>query len=140
MTAMSPDQIAAEWAQRLAASTQKIQSGVQAVSVSPGAAAARQKAAWLAAVQANADKWARRVSAVQVGDWQAAMINKGIPRIATGASAAQPKFTAFMTRLLPAINTAKAGLPARGNLQQNIARMTQFVTAMSQFGQTPGQH
>ena len=138
MTALTADQIAQKWANNLGAATTSIQAGVNAVTVAPGQAAARQKAVWVANVNAAQDKWAARVAAVPLPVWQQDMITKGIPRIATGATAAQPKFSMFMGKLLPYINSAKAQLPPRGNLQQNIARMTQFVNSMAQFSNTPG--
>lgn len=131
--AQTPDQIAAKWAQNLGGATQRITDGVNSVTVAPGQAAARQKAVYLANVTANVDKWATNTAKVPLSDWQQAMVNKGVQRIATGATAAQPQFQQFMTQLLPAIDQAKSTLPARGNLQQNIQRMTQFVTAMSKF-------
>jgi len=138
MTTQTPDQIAARWAQGLASATQKITDGVNAVTVSPGQAAARQKAVYVANVNASADKWAAKVSAVSVQQWQQSTVTKGIPRIATGAAASQPKFATFMGQLLPYISRQVQGLPPRGNLQQNIARMTQFVQGMAQFSQTGG--
>lgn len=135
MTSQSPDQIAARWAQGLASATQKITDGVNAVSTPPGQAAARQKAVYVANVNASADKWASKVSAVSTQQWQQATIAKGIPRIATGAAASQPKFSAFMGKLLPYITQQVNALPPRGNLQQNIARMTAFVQGMAQFTQ-----
>src|SRR5487761_725868 len=78
MATQTPDQIAANWASRLGASTQKITDGVQAVTVAPGQAAARQKAAWVANVAAAQDKWASRTAAVPLSTWQNDMINKGI--------------------------------------------------------------
>lgn len=133
MTTMTADQIAAHWSQQLAGAGAKIQAGVQGVSVAPGAAAARQKSAYVAGVTAKADKWAQNVAAVSLSEWQQAFINKGIPRIATGAQAAQPKFTQFMNKLLPYQKSGISSLPARGNLQQNIGRMTQWVNYMAQF-------
>ena len=133
MAGMTPDQIAAHWAQQLAGSTAKIQAGVNAVTTAPGQAAARQKAVYLQNLTASVDKWASNVSAVSLNQWQQDFISKGIPRIATGATAAQPKFAVFMGKLLPYIQSGKASLPARGNLQQNIARMTQWVNYMAQF-------
>jgi len=133
MTTQTPDQIAANWASRLAGSTSKITSGVNGVTVAPGAAAARQQAAYVANVQAQAAKWATRVAAVPLSTWQNDMLTKGVPRIATGAQAAQPKVTAFMVKLLPFIQSQVQALPARGTLDQNIARMTTFVTGMSKF-------
>ena len=133
MALPTADAAAAKWAQNLAASTQRIQAGVQGVSTAPGQAAAHQKGVWASNVAAAQDKWASRVAAVTLGEWQQATITKGIPRIASGATAAQPKMMAFMTQLLPFIASQKGSLPARGGLEQNIARMTQWARAMSTF-------
>lgn len=131
--ASDPNSIAQRWAQQLGASTQKITEGVQSVTVAPGQAAARQKGAWVQNTTSAADKWARNTAAVPLADWQAAMINKGAPRIASGAQASQAKFASFMGELLPHIDRVKSGLPARGNLDQNITRMTAFVRGMATF-------
>lgn len=131
--AKDPAASAQKWANNLGAAGPAIAAGVQGVTVAPGQAAARQKDAYVQNVQAAAGKWATNVAAVPLGDWQNAMLNKGVPRIQSGATAAQPKFQNFLTALMPAIESARAGLPPRGNLQQNMARMNQFVTAMSKF-------
>lgn len=138
MTSQTPDQIAAAWANALGAAQAKITAGINAVQVPPGQAAARQKAVYVANVNANADKWATKVAAVSLQAWQQAAINKGVQRIGTGASAAQPKFAAFMTQLLPFIQRQVQALPPRGNLQANIARMTAFVQGMATFSNTSG--
>lgn len=129
----TPEQIAAQWASRLAGSTQRITDGVNAVTTAPGQAAARQKGVWAQNVAASQDKWAARVAAVPLSDWQQSMATKGVQRIATGAAAAQPKFATFMGQLLPHIASVKGTLPPRGNLDQNIARMTTFVQGMAKF-------
>lgn len=131
--AQTPEQIAAAWASRLAASGQKIADGVAAVQVAPGQAAARQKSAWVQNTTSAADKWATNVAKVSVDDWRTAMTTKGVPRIASGATAAQPKFAQFMGQLMPFIAQQKSQLPARGNLDQNIARMTAFARGMATF-------
>lgn len=133
MANVTPDQAAAQWASRLAQSGDKIRQGVQSVTTSPGQAAARQKGAYVQNVQAAADKWASRVASVTTADWQQATIEKGLPRIASGAQAAQPKFAAFMGQLLPHIAAGQGSLPARGNLEQNIARMTAWTRHMAAF-------
>lgn len=131
--AVSPDAAATAWANRLAASTQKITDGINGVTVAPGIAAARQADAYVANVQAAVPKWKANVAAVSLQDWQQAAITKGVQRIGPGAQAAVPKFTQFMTRLLPHIDRVKGTLPARGTFDQNIARMVQFSQGMHQF-------
>lgn len=132
MAKVTPDQAAAKWAQRSAAATEDVKTGVMNVTEAPGKAAARQKDLWLQRISASADKWARRVSSVTLSEWQDAMINKGAARVGTGASAAQSKMANAMTQLLPKIDSIVAALPPRGDLGANISRMTQFVTQMSQ--------
>lgn len=131
--AATPEQAAARWAAGLSGAAQKITDGVNAVTVPPGQLAARQKAVYTANVAAAADRWAKNVAGVSLGDWQRAMIEKGAPRIASGAQAAQPKFAAFMSKLLPFIATGKSQLPPRGNFDQNIARLTAWARYMHGF-------
>lgn len=131
--ATTPDQAAADWVAGLSAKTGKMQQSVQAVTVAPGQAAARQKAAYLQGVQANADRWATAVGRVTLQDWQNAMVTKGIPRIASGASAAQGKMAAVMQQLLPHIERVKATLPPRGTFEQNKARANAMMDGMHTF-------
>lgn len=131
--AKDPQAVAQKWATNLGAATQSITDGVNAVTVAPGQAAARQAAVWLQNLQAAQGKWKANVAAVSLSDWQSAMTTKGVQRIASGAQAAQSKFAAFQTQLLPYIENARSGLPARGNLEQNIARMTAFTRKMADF-------
>ena len=119
---LDPAQVAADWASRLGASSDKIARGVAAVTVAPGAAAARQKSVWQQNTAAAADKFARNVGRVSLADWQSAMTTKGASRIASGASAAQPKMQAFLTNFLPFVTNAAASLPPRGSYEQNKAR------------------
>lgn len=131
------DQISAKWAQNLSGSTQAITDGVNGVTVAPGLAAARQADVWVQNTSAAKSKFAANVAAVSLPQWQAAMINKGVPRIASGATAAQPKFAAFMNQLLPHIASVKSQLPARGGLEQNIARSTAMIRGMAKFQAKP---
>ena len=133
MAATDPNQIAKDWSSRLAGAGDKITRGIQGVQVAPGAAAARQKGAYVANVTASADKWAANVGKVGLSEWQQDAISKGVPRIATGAQAAEAKFGQFMAQVLPHIQAGKAALPSRGNLEQNIARSVAFQRHMAQF-------
>lgn len=125
--------IAADWAQRLAGSGDKIKAGVEGTRVSPGSAAAAQADVWAANTAAAKDKFRKNTAAVSLGEWQDAMVTKGLPRIAQGATAAQAKMESFMGKLLPYQAAAKGRIPARGNLEQNISRMTAWVREMAKF-------
>lgn len=129
----SAEQIAANWANGLANAGAKIADGVNGVQVAPGRAAAAQVEVWAANTVNSKAKWARNTAAVTVDEWRGAMINKGVPRIASGAQAAQQDFAQFMSKLLPYIDQVKAGLPARGNLEQNINRSGAFIRGMAKF-------
>ena len=131
--ARDPNAVAAKWAQNLSAAGPSIQAGVEAVTTPPGQAAARQVDAYAAGVVAAKQKWARNTAAVPLSDWQQATIQKGVPRIASGAQAAQPKMQQFMQKLLPFIDAKVNALPPRGNLEQNITRATKFMRDMSTF-------
>lgn len=133
----NPTTAAAKWAANLAGATQRITDGVNAVQVAPGLAAARQKAVWVQNVAASQDKWASRVAGVSLQSWQQSMITKGVPRIASGATAAQPKMEAFLGQLIPFLQNAKQALPARGTLDQNIARSAAMIRATSTFNYKP---
>jgi hypothetical protein len=120
--AKDPNQVAADWASRLAASGDKIKRGIDAVTTAPGALAARQADTWANNTMSAKSKFARNVGAVTLDAWRTATETKGIPRIATGAQAAQPKMAAFMTSFLPFVASAKASLSPRGTYEQNKAR------------------
>lgn len=100
---LDPTAVAQKWAQNLGASTASIRAGVAAVTTSPTSMAANAVALWQARVNdpATATRFTRSLNRVSLQDWQNAMNTKGIPRIATGAQAAIPKFTAFLQQFLP---------------------------------------
>lgn len=125
-----------KWGRRLNAAGQDIQNGVQRVTTAPGIAAAQSQALMLQKLteSINNGTWAKQVSAVSLPDWQSAMINKAIPRIPQGVTAAQKTKTARITALLTAVDNAAAQANAlpKGGLEQSIARATTFMRAMSQ--------
>lgn len=129
----TPANAAAKWSQNLGAATARYTAGVQAVTNAPGAAAAAAADRWIAGVQASQQKFITRSQAVSLQQWQQAAVNKGAQRLASGASAAEPKMQSVFTSLFPFIAQAVASLPARGTLDQNIARSAAFQRAMAQY-------
>jgi hypothetical protein len=138
VTNVDPQTLAQTWAQNLGAAQARMQAGAQAVTQSPGQAAAAQQAVWLANTTASANLWAQNVAAVTTQQWQQAYITKGLPRVATGAQAAQPGFAAILGRIIAAEKSIVPGLPARGNIDANIARSAAFARAMNQLRGTFG--
>jgi hypothetical protein len=135
MARVNSQQWLQKWSTNLNAAGTYIKNGVNAVTVAPGQAAAAAQDRFLAGVTQAVQngKWARNVSAVSLQQWQSAMINKGIPRIAQGtAQAVQTKGPAIDTLLanVSAAQAAIASLP-KGGIEQGIARATAFMRAMS---------
>lgn len=135
MAVKSADRVAQKWAQNLTNSVQSIKDGVQSVTTSPMEAAAAQAQQYAAGVQAaiNSGKWQAGLRRVSLGQWQQAVLNKGLPRIADGANQAKSKVQNVMQQLLPHIQAGVSALPPRGSRQQNQQRMLQFSEHMAQF-------
>lgn len=129
--------VAAKWANNLGAAGPSIQKGVQNVQTSPTALAAKNPDGYLAGVQraVSSGKWAHRLNAVTLQQWQSAMINKGLPRIQSGAQIGKSNMQTFMQNFLPYVYSAQAALQStpRGNLEQNINRMVTFTRAMANY-------
>lgn len=138
--AKDPAAVAAKWSKNLAGSTDSIRAGVQAVTVAPTQRAAQRLDAYLAGVQqaVASGKMARKLNAHSLADWQQSMLNKGVNRVAAGATAAVPKMQAFLAKWLPYQDQLKqklANMP-RGDLQTNIQRA---VTAIEHNAAFKGQ-
>lgn len=135
--AKSASQVAQKWASRLGAATQAVKDGVQSVTVSPTSKAASQASAYLNGVQeaVSSGKWQRGLNRVSLADWQNAMLNKGVNRIATGATAAIPKMEQFQSQWLPYMDQLKAKLNSmpRGDKAANQARMNAAFEHNSNF-------
>src|SRR6184192_1360273 len=133
MAMPSATQAAAKWVQNTGAAVPAYQAGVAAVTVSPGQAAARQADLWIRNVTAAKAKFQANSQKVSLSDWQAAASGKGAQGLASGVQAAQGNYEAALTKLLPHIASVVSSLPARGDLEANINRMTQFVRKMSAY-------
>src|SRR6266487_3945707 len=129
----TPADAAARWIQNTGGATQRYTDGVNAVTVSPGQAAARQADLWAANVAAAKNKFAANSAKVSLEAWKTATVNKGAQRLASGVQAAQGNYEQALGKLLPYISSAVSSLPQRGNLEANIGRMTAFVRKMAQY-------
>jgi hypothetical protein len=136
MATRDPNQAAADWASRLSQSGDKIARGIDAVQTAPGQLAAAQSEVWAANTIGAKDKWKRNTASVGLQEWKDAAKNKGVPRIAQGATAAEGKMATFLGELFPHIDRVKGTLKPRGNLEQNIARSADFARGMAQFRRT----
>lgn len=124
-------------ARRLKASTADIQRGIERVSVAPGKLAAAKADKMKARIDEaiTSGRWAKKVGAVSLADWQAKAIGKGIPRIASGIDAAAAKVEAFASRLLPAVDAAVSkikGMPDL-TLEDSINRASAYMREMAKF-------
>ena len=133
--ARDPATIAKRWSQNLGASQEKIREGVQAVTQSPTARAAAADVKYLAGVQRGVAKWKSRLNAVTLSEWQTAMVEKGLPRVAQGAMAAEGKVSNFMTQFLPYVDTAAATVRAMPNLtlEDAVNRAAAMIRANAKF-------
>lgn len=127
---VSATDAANNWVTGMGSASTKYIAGVQAVKVAPGTLAAAAAPLWAANVAAAQPKFARNVAAVGLSAWQNAAQVKGAPRLATGATAAQPKMAAFMTAFIPALSNVVNGLPARGTYEQNVNRLTNYISGV----------
>ncbi|HEV2257522.1 MAG TPA: hypothetical protein VGS06_30690 [Streptosporangiaceae bacterium] len=133
MAMPSPNDAAAKWAQNLGAAQTRYTAGVQAVTTAPGQLAAQASDRYISGVQQSLPKFVANSQAVTLQAWQQATVNKGAGRLASGATAAQPKMQSVFTQLFPYIAQVQGSLPPRGDLEQNIARSAAFQRGMSRF-------
>jgi hypothetical protein len=135
MAKITPQEAAEKWATNLGNATASIQRGIERVTEAPGPKAARRRELYVRKVQESSGKWAQRVGSVDLGTWQAAAINKGIPRIADGASKSQGKMADFMGELLPHVDSGRAKIDSmpKGSLADSKARAAAWIDHMAQF-------
>jgi hypothetical protein len=133
MALPSPADAAARWAQNLGAAGGRYTAGVQAVTVAPGTLAARAADTWANNTMAAKGRYAKNSAATSLGEWQQASINKGAPRLASGAQAAVPKMEQALQRVFGWINQVTGSLPPRGDIEANIARSAAFARGMNKL-------
>lgn len=132
MATRDPSAAATKWKNRLttAATDGTIAAGIDSVTVSPGQAAARQADVWLANTTAAKARFQANSARVDVNAWKDAAKTKGLNRIADGATAGESKMASSMAKLLPAIDSLKGSLPARGSFAQNMQRAQQMAAGL----------
>lgn len=137
MSKLTPEQFADKQIRRLAASTEDIRLGVEGVTVAPTAKAAakidKMKRNLLAAFDSG--KVERGLKRVNLDDWKKAMLEKGVPRVASGIEEARPKLVAFASKLLPFQDNLKKEIDKMPDvtLEDSIARATKFMRGMAKF-------
>lgn len=131
---------AQKWQQRLSAATTEIAAGVDAVTTAPGAAAAAQRAKWLAKVTASQDKWARNVARVSLDDWKTAMKTTGVQRVAQGAQAKQGKVESFLAEFLPYVaqGASQVRRMPGTTVEDGIARAAAMIRHNAAFKRSGG--
>lgn len=108
----NPTAIAAKWATAMGSATTAYTDGVNGVQTAPGALAAAASAKYLAQVTANVQKFERNSLSVSLQDWKTAAATKGAPRLASGATAAQPKMAAFNTAFFAYLKNGQSQIDA----------------------------
>lgn len=124
---------AQRWAQNFGASGTRWAAGVNGVTVAPGQLAARAKNLWAQNTAAAIDRFAANSAKVSLQEWQQTTVQKGQPRLASGAQAAQPKVEAVFAKLFPFIQAQVNALPPRGDIEANINRAAMFARGMHTF-------
>lgn len=121
-----------KWGKRLNAATPEMTQGVKNVTQAPGVKAAAQADYWIQRINESKQVWAKAVASVSLADWQDAMINKGIGRIAAGVAQAQKTKVAAIEKLLNAVDKSTSSIQSmpRTTIEQRIQRSAAFQMAM----------
>lgn len=131
------------WQAGMNNSADRMRTGVQAVTQAPGerahAAKDKMRAKWLASVDGG--DWGMAMLDVTLQQWQQAMIQKGIPRIADGVRGAQGRVTNFATQLLAYEQQLQATVRAMPKITaaDSKARMNAWFDGMQRFNYIRGQ-
>lgn len=134
-------QAATNWVNGMTNSGDKLRAGVNAVTQSPTQLAAAAADRMLAGIQRSitSGKWQNSLNNVTLQQWKDAMLNKGVPRVAQGATAAKGKFQAFLNDFLPYLASGQQQLNStmpRGDLETNIGRSAWMARYNAQFRKT----
>lgn len=127
-------------ARRLSAAVDDVRKGIDKVTVNPCELAAAKQSKMLANLTAavNDGRWANGLKRVTLEDWKRKARDVGAGRIPAGIAAAKEKVIAFAEQLLPHIDAGQAKIKGMPDitLEDNIARMTDFIRHMANFKRT----
>lgn len=134
---LNPAAVAKLWSERMQSAGPKMKDGINAVQTSPTELAAQAKDRWIAGVNKAAaeGKYEDGLREVTLSDWKAAMIDKGVANMQTGARAAVSKVERFMRDFLPYAESVSEEIKSmpKGTLADSIARSTAAITKMAAF-------
>jgi hypothetical protein len=134
---VSAEQLTEKWQRRLKGAIEDMRAGVARVTVAPGASAAEKADKWQAAISESRtkEKWRRRVGAVTLEEWKAAMTEKGLARIASGVDGAGPKMRRFAAQLIEHQNSGLTQIEKMPDLtlEDSINRMAFWARHMAKL-------
>lgn len=140
MARLTPVEFQEKHARRLSAAVEDVRKGIDRVTVNPCELAAAKQEKMKANLVAAIDdgRWAAGLKRVTLEQWKDKAKNVGAGRIASGINAAKDKVIAFAEQLLPHIDAGQAKLKTMPDitLEDNIARMTDFIRHMATFKRT----
>jgi len=109
--------------------------GINAITDNPMAKAADKKSTWLQRITASADKWERKLRAVDFGTWKRQTVAVGQSNYVNGANKGEPKYLAFIglfiSHLTDGINQLKQ-MP-NGSLDERIQRAVFMMRHNNKF-------
>jgi len=137
MVRVNADEFADEWASQLSASTERIRRGVERTDKDPPRLAiAKKEKLRQRFLQALEDgTWDGELNKVTKADWQRSMVEKGVPRIPSGAEASKEKMRDFASKLLPYVSNLQKEIEKMPDLtlQDSINRATKWISEMAKF-------
>jgi hypothetical protein len=137
MAKLTPEEAAQKQAARLKASTEDIRRGIDRVTAAPTAKAAQKidkmKANLVAAIDSG--RVAKALQSVSLDEWKSKARDIGVNRIAAGIDAVADKQRQFYSKLLPAVDSARAKIASMPDttLEDSINRMTAYIREMAKF-------
>lgn len=127
----TPQQAGAAWSAGFGAATQTVTNGVNNTTKDWAQRTLAAKNQILAGIQAafTSGRWDAGVQRTGTAGWKQAMIAKGVPHMATGATVGAAHYAAFRAQWDSFAQQAVNALPPRGSYEQNKQRSSQLQDA-----------